>query len=72
MIKLGHCFECKRLMPIKWLEQIEYYEGHFAKGEIHHKLVCVGCIEKALELGEAFKEDSKVGAILKIIRILKI
>jgi len=42
-------------MPIKWLRQIEYHEGHFAPGEMHHKLVCLGCIKKALELGEVFK-----------------
>ena len=52
--QFGHCFECGRLMPIKWLRQIEYYEHHFAPGETHHKLVCLGCIKKAEELGEIF------------------
>ena len=59
MKKFGHCFECKRLMPIKWLRQIEYYEGHFAPGEIHHKLCCLGCIKKAEELGAVFAEQLK-------------
>jgi len=59
-IKLGHCFECHRLMPIKWLRQIEYYEGHFAIGEMHHKLVCLGCVHKAEELGDVFEENSSV------------
>ena len=55
MIKLGHCFSCKRLMPKEWLREIEYYQGHFAPGEIHHKLCCLSCIHKALELGRVFK-----------------
>ena len=58
-IKLGYCFACNRLMPIKWLIPIEYYEGHFAKGDIHHKLCCQSCVEKAIELGEVFEEHSK-------------
>jgi len=57
MKTFGHCFECNRLMPIKWLRQIEYYEGHFAPGEIHHKLCCLGCIKKAEELGNVFEEQ---------------
>ena len=67
MIKLGHCFECKRLMPIKWLRQIEYYEGHFAKGDIHHELCCPSCIEKAEELGEVFEELRQSNKVNKII-----
>jgi len=59
MIKLGFCFACKRLMPIKWLRQIEYYENHFAPGEIHHQLCCLSCVHKAEELGEAFEEQIK-------------
>jgi len=60
-IKLGHCFNptCRRLMPIKWLRQIEYYEGHFTPGETHHKLCCLGCIKKAEELGDVFERDKK-------------
>ena len=59
MKKLGHCFECKRLMPIKWLRQIMYYEGHFAVGDVHHKIICLSCIKKAEELGEVFEEQIK-------------
>ena len=43
-------------MPIKWLREIECYSGHFAPGDIHHKLCCLSCIHKALELGEVFKD----------------
>ena len=46
-------------MPSKWLRQIEYVEGHFAPGEIHHKILCLGCLKKALELGEVFEKDEK-------------
>lgn len=46
-------------MPIKWLRQIEYYENHFAPGEIHHQLCCLSCVHKAEELGEAFEEQIK-------------
>lgn len=42
-------------MPVKWLREIEYYSGHFAPGEIHHKLCCLSCIHKALELGKVFE-----------------
>jgi len=59
IIQLGRCFECQRLMPSKWLRQIEYVEGHFAPGEIHHKLICDGCLKKAIELGDVFERDKK-------------
>jgi len=57
----GHLAECNppRLMPAKYLEQIEYVEGHLAPGEIHHKLICPGCLKKALELGDVFERDLK-------------
>ena len=54
MKKFGHCFECKRLLPIKHLEQVEYYEWHIHEGDFHHKLLCQSCIEKAEEV---FKEE---------------
>lgn len=59
MKKFGYCFKCGRLIPIEYLEQIEFHEGHFAPGEIHHKLCCIGCIHKAEELGKKFEEDLK-------------
>ena len=48
-LKFGHCFECKRLLPLKYLEQIEYYEGHIIAGDLHHKLLCRACKVKAEE-----------------------
>ena len=50
MKKFGHCFECKRLLPLKDLEQIEYYEHHKHDGDFHHKLLCKSCVEKAEEV----------------------
>ena len=58
--RYGHCFEDGRLMPAEYLIPIEYVEGHLASGEIHHKLICKGCIEKADQLGEVFKKDKKI------------
>ena len=51
--KYGHCFACNRLLPLKYLEQIEYYEGHITDGALHHKLLCKSCKAKAEEV---FKE----------------
>ncbi|GAH14844.1 unnamed protein product, partial [marine sediment metagenome] len=41
--RYGHCFACNRLLPLKYLEQIEYYDGHIIKGALHHKLLCQSC-----------------------------
>ena len=60
MKQFGYCFKCGRLMPIKYLRQIEFYEGHFAPGEIHHKLICLGCVKKAEELGKVFEKDLEI------------
>jgi len=57
MKKFGHCWECKRLLPLKKLEQVEYYECHKIPGEFHHKLLCSSCIKKAEEVD--FKEVVK-------------
>jgi len=57
--RYGYCFKCGRLMPVKWLRPIELCEGHFAPGEIHHKLCCKGCKAKADQLGEVFEKDLK-------------
>jgi len=59
VLKLGRCYQCQRIMPIEYLEQIEFYEDHLHNGEFHHKTLCVSCIKKAKELGESFKGQSK-------------
>lgn len=46
----GICFHCQRIMPIKYLTQIRFYEGHKHIGKFHHKLFCVGCKEAADEI----------------------
>ena len=51
--KFGRCFNCHRLLPLKYLEQIEYYDFHIINGDAHHKLLCRSCLKKA---EEAFKE----------------
>jgi len=51
MKKFGRCFECKRLMPIKQLEEIEFYEYHLISQAYHHKLICKACVAKAEEIG---------------------
>ena len=48
--KYGHCFVCDRLLPLKYLEQVEYYEGHIIAGAMHHKLLCRACKKKAEEV----------------------
>lgn len=54
----GQCFHCHRIMPVKYLTQIRFYEGHKHIGKFHHKLICIGCKEAAdeiynhVELGE--------------------
>ena len=50
MKKYGRCFECGRLLPLKDLEQIEYYKNHIIEGEFHHKLLCKSCKKKAEEV----------------------
>ena len=50
MKKFGHCFQCNRLLPLKYLEQIEYYDGHITEGAFHHKLLCRACNQKAVEV----------------------
>ena len=58
MKKFGHCLECNRLLPIKFLQRVEYYDGHLINGAMHHKLLCDSCMEKAEEVFEEkyFKE----------------
>ena len=46
----GECFRCKRLMPIKWLIQICFYNGHLIEGKFHHKLICQACIKTANQI----------------------
>ena len=60
MKKLGRCYQCQRIMPIEYLEQIEFYEDHLHNGDFHHKTLCKSCISKAIELGESFKGQSKI------------
>lgn len=55
MKKFAHCFECKRLLPLELLEQVEYYEGHITAGDMHHKLLCRACIKKAEEVLSSIK-----------------
>jgi len=50
MNKFGHCLECKRLLPIEFMERVEYYDGHLIQGAYHHKLLCKSCKEKAEEV----------------------
>ena len=46
----GQCFHCKRIMLMKCLTQIRFYEGHKHMGKFHHKLICIGCKEAADEI----------------------
>ena len=50
--KYGRCFECGRLLPLKYLEQVEFYEYHIVNGGEHHKLLCRACRKKAEEAFE--------------------
>lgn len=50
MKKFGHCLECKRLLPIEFLERVEYFDGHIIEGAYHHRLLCRSCREKAEEV----------------------
>jgi len=50
--RYGRCFQCNRLLPLKYLEQIEFYDGHIGNGMGHHKTVCKACINKAEEAFE--------------------
>ena len=52
MERYGSCFRCKRLLPLKYLEQIEYYRDHITDGGFHHKLICKTCKKKADEVFE--------------------
>lgn len=60
MKKFGHCFECGRLLPLKYLEQIEFYDDHIIEGALHHKLLCRACKNKAEEI---FKKNTKYDII---------
>ena len=54
MKEYGHCLECKRLLQVKYLIRVKYWDGHLGiKGGFHHKLLCRTCEEKA---DEVFKE----------------
>ena len=46
----GQCFHCNRVMPIKFLTQIRFYEGHKIEGKFHHKLICSPCKRAADQL----------------------
>jgi len=48
----GQCFHCNRIMPIKRLVQIRFYEGHLIKGKFHHKLLCQACKKAANQIFE--------------------
>ena len=57
--KFGHCFACGRLLPLKYLEQIEYYKSHIIEGNFHHKLLCKACKKKAEEVFEDKEVEAK-------------
>lgn len=66
MRKYGHCLECKRLLPLEFLERVEYFDGHIIPGAMHHRLLCHACIEKAdevldsaIELIDELEEDEE-------------
>jgi len=48
--KYGRCFNCNRMMSMKYLEQIEYYNGHKIEGSFHHNLICRTCKKKANQI----------------------
>lgn len=48
----GKCWFCSRLMQVKYLTQIRYYEGHKRRGKFHHKLICESCRKGADEIFE--------------------
>jgi len=54
--RFGRCFNCKRLLPLKYLEQIEFYDNHIINGEYHHKLLCRSCKKKAEEVFNGAEE----------------
>lgn len=54
--RFGRCFNCNRLLPLKYLEQIEYFDNHITEGGFHHKLLCRSCKKKAEEV---FEEGGK-------------
>ena len=36
---------------MKYLQQIEFYDGHnVSSKDFHHKLMCLGCLKKAEEI----------------------
>ena len=43
----GHCFECGRLLDIKFLVQVPHFNGHLIKGSIHHNTICKSCKKNA-------------------------
>lgn len=63
MKKFGHCLECNRLLPIKYLERVQYYDGHLIRGAYHHKLLCQACMRKAEEVFEEFYNGVPVSQI---------
>ena len=58
--RFGRCFNCGRLLPLKHLEQIEYFKDHIIEGGFHHKLLCRSCKKKAEEV---FNNDKKYDMI---------
>jgi len=51
MKQLGKCFMCERVMPMKFLESVEYYTGHSIETkDFHHKLICKGCLKKTEDI----------------------
>jgi len=60
MKRFGHCLQCKRLLPLKYLSRIEYYNGHIVPGAFHHELLCDACMEKAEEVVIAAKSLEEI------------
>ena len=59
MKKLGRCYGCKRIMPIRVLEQTEFSDGHLRKGSFHHQTMCISCLGKSEELGKSMEGGKK-------------
>jgi len=53
MKRYGKCFACKRIMEVRTLVQVEFYEGHLHFGSYHHRTMCFACEAKADELTKA-------------------
>lgn len=53
MKEYGHCWECERLIPVKYLIRIKTWDGHLGiGGAFHHNLLCKSCEKKADEVFE--------------------